>query len=153
MNAKKKNRNFKLDVAHTRLIFAANPPPPFYSFKPRFYVPSEFGRPVCRGSPSPRISYYGRIPAACHRKPDDLNLNKSAMMRASTFDRIDCGKIIHRSFHGSLYIYMYIYIYICMRFRIQKTENRVAFEPIRRRFSSYRFKLRSRGFYPNLFIL
>lgn len=38
MNAKKKNRNFKLDVAHTRLIFAANPPPPFYSFKPRFYV-------------------------------------------------------------------------------------------------------------------
>lgn len=113
MNAKKKkkNRNFKLDVAHTRLIFAANPPPPSYSFKPRFYVPSEFGRPVCRGSPSPRISYYGRIPAACHRKPDDLNLNKSAMMRASTFDRIVCGKIIHRSFHGSLYICICIYMY------------------------------------------
>lgn len=49
--------------------------------------------------------------------------------------------------------YIYVYVYICMRFRIQKTENRVAFEPIRRRFSSYRFKLRSRGFYPNLFIL
>ena len=121
MNAKKKNRNFKLDVAHTRLIFAANPPPPSYSFKPRFYVPSEFGRPVCRGSPSPRISYYGRIPAACHRKPDDLNLNKSAMMRASTFDRIDCGKIIHRSFHGSLYIYMYIYIYM---YAFSNSENR-----------------------------
>lgn len=90
MQKKKKNRNFKLDVAHTRLIFAANPllPPSPYSFKPRFYVPSEFGRPVCRGSPSPRISYYRRIRAACHRKPDDLNLNKSAMMRASTFDRL-----------------------------------------------------------------
>lgn len=28
---KKKNRNFKLDVAHTRLIFAANPSPPIVS--------------------------------------------------------------------------------------------------------------------------
>lgn len=25
--------------------------------------------------------------------------------RASTFDRIVCGKIIHRSFHGSLYAF------------------------------------------------
>lgn len=46
------------------------------------------------------------------------------MMRASTFDRIVCGKIIHRSFHGSLYIYTCV----CVCFRIQKTENGVAFE-------------------------